>query len=201
MDQLYNYKYTLKFTDIPLVTNLSSIFVLVFHNQENGENNRVQLAFENLHIVRELVDYKFSVKGLSHFNSDFFKDLSINFDSTFLYSELTRFHPMVKEVYITDIENGIENDNIDPYYKSLVIPMKIGINWSKVINKLVFIERVRTRITGHKFRQDNRNIVWIKDFPLETEESVDSLGLNECLHEMEKHLCKLANIEWMKKEN
>jgi hypothetical protein len=199
MNQFYNYKYILKFSDIPALTNISKYFVIIFNNQENGENNRVQLVFEDTYIVRELVDYKFHVKGLSHFNSDFFNDLGINFDSTFLYSELTRFFPLIKEVNVSDIfiDSNIPDHS---YYFSLTIPVKIGINWREIINKLTDIDKVKIRSTGHKFRQDNRNIVWIEGFPLKREESVDSLGLNECLYEMEKHLCKLANIEWMKKE-
>lgn len=217
--EFYNYKYTLK--DFNSIFDKAfvpfSTFRIIFNNIENGENNTLtgikiyakdktseceksEILYKSMTQTIEHCDCpegctsipSLYIKGASHMCSDFFNKLGISFPDVIpLYKIQINMFPLLKEIiYLPGKYEAISDDIL-----YLIDTIREDISFTKVINYLVNEGKVKVRYTEHEYRSDCRNITWIDGFPLDREESVDSLGLNKCLEDMEKHLFKLAGID------
>jgi hypothetical protein len=63
-------------------------------------------------------------------------------------------------------------------------------NMSKVVDHLAKYDKVKIKHTEHEFRDDDRDLIWVKDYPLEYNYAVEDLIPSEGLG---KHLVNLLN--------
>jgi hypothetical protein len=68
------------------------------------------------------------------------------------------------------------------------------LNYRTLVSYLVERGLVGVRYTDHEYRDDCRDILWIKDFPLSCRRSVEGLGWNESDRPMLEHLHRLAGL-------
>ena len=126
------------------------------------------------------------VLGVSHVGMDY-KVLGVDLGDTLTEEKLTEIleHTVKMEVLF---KYQVKMD--DPRLQIIVT----GYDFSAIVTKLCIDGLVTVRDTDHEYRGDERDLKWVKDFPLEHEISVDGLPYVDSDDPLRNHLLGLAGL-------
>lgn len=159
------YNYIVKDNDINIINKLINDYYNVYIEFIDENNNYKILVYNN------------EVVGISHLNSYFLKSKNIDCGKTF---DINSIYSLIDKIYI---KSEPPSDIINFFEKK-----SVGFNWGNIITILSEKGKIKVRDTDHHYRDDSRNF-YIDG----VEMSVDSLGCNKYLTQIESELIEMLN--------